>query len=123
MQVSQIIEADEKTFGKEVFGGKVSKVVAVFYADWCPYSKKLLAILPEIARKYGGLVKVVRVKVEDGTGKIVNAEAYKKARIRAYPTIVTFVGGIYIDIARLQHKDFGVNLLQEVEKLILKILG
>ncbi|MCK9225271.1 MAG: thioredoxin [Candidatus Muirbacterium halophilum] len=63
------------------------KVVADFYADWCPPCKKLTPILEKLANKYIGDVQFIKINVDN------NPELSKRFKVSSIPLVVYFKDG------------------------------
>jgi len=77
------------------FGSEVLKldipVVVDFWASWCGPCRIVSPILDELAEKYQGKVKVVKVNVDE------QRELAGRYEIQAIPTLIIFKNGEIID--------------------------
>ena len=78
------IEADEKTFEKEVLKSK-DPVLVDFYALWCGPCRMLAPSLDELSKS--GNIKVVKVNVDN------NQELAARYNVSRIPTLIMFKGG------------------------------
>jgi thioredoxin 1 len=81
-----IVHVTDETFEPEVL--KSDRPVLVdYWAEWCGPCKAIAPILEEIARDYGGKLKVAKLDVD------ANVEVPKKYNIRGIPTLMLFKNG------------------------------
>jgi len=79
--------------------------VVIFYASWCPKSKQLLEIVPEIIQKYQEKVKFLKIEVEGKKkGEITSRKIHDFCKIKDYPVISLFYLGIFLGMV-LSQKD------------------
>jgi len=78
------IEADEKTFEKEVLKSK-DPVLVDFYALWCGPCRMLAPSLDELSKS--GKIKVVKINVDN------NQALAAKYNVASIPTLIMFKGG------------------------------
>src|SRR6266851_3323233 len=80
------IEINQSNFESEVL--KSNQLVLVdFWAEWCGPCKMLAPVLDEIAKEYGGRIKVAKVNVDDNP---TLAEHYG---IQSIPALLYFANG------------------------------
>ena len=75
------VEVREANFEREVLSAGVP-VLADFYAPWSPACRAMERAVEELAERYAGVIKVVRINV-DGAGEL--AELYGVASL---PTLL-----------------------------------
>lgn len=81
----------EKTF-QEVVLAESEQIVAVdFWAEWCGPCRKLSPIIENVAKKYKGKIKFVKVNVDK------NKSLAQKYQIRSIPNVKFFKNGLEID--------------------------
>lgn len=83
---SEVKHVNGSNFKTEVEESKVP-VIVDFYATWCGPCKLLRPNLEQIAREYGGKVKVVKVDVD------TSPDLAKQYGVSRYPTLITFKDG------------------------------
>jgi thioredoxin 1 len=81
-----IVHVTDQTFEPEVLKSDVP-VLVDYWAEWCGPCKAIAPILDEIAREYGGKLKVAKLDVD------ANVEVPKKYNIRGIPTLMLFKNG------------------------------
>ena len=62
-------------------------VLVDYWAEWCGPCKAIAPILEEVAKEYGGKLKVAKVNVDD------NHQIPRKFNIRGIPTLMLFKHG------------------------------
>ena len=81
-----MIDVTDATFENEVL--KTHGLVMVdFWAEWCGPCKSMIPIIEQIAEKYEGALKVVKLNVD------INNLITNKYNIRGIPTILFFHDG------------------------------
>lgn len=78
-----VINADSTTFNKEI--NSTIPVIVDFWAPWCAPCKALSPILEDLATKYDGTVKVLKVNVSE------NQDLAAKYSINSIPFIGIFI--------------------------------
>jgi len=81
-----ISEVDATTFQKEVIDS-AQPVLVAFYADWCAPCKRMDPIIDEVANRFQGKVRVIRVNV-DTSPLLAN-----RYRVQAIPRFLVFKDG------------------------------
>jgi thioredoxin 1 len=81
-----IVHVTDQTFEPEVLKSDLP-VLVDYWAEWCGPCKAIAPILDEIAREYGGKLKIAKLDVD------ANVEVPKKYNIRGIPTLMLFKNG------------------------------
>ena len=76
----------EESFAREVLESKVP-VLLDFGATWCGPCKALEPTLEKLAAQLGDTAKVLKIDADD------SAAIAAKYKVRAVPTLISFVGG------------------------------
>jgi thioredoxin len=79
-------DVTDQSFEQDVL--KSDKPVLVdFWAEWCHPCKMLSPVVSEVAQKYEGKAKVVKLNVDD------NNQTAQRYGIKGIPTLILFNGG------------------------------
>ena len=62
-------------------------VLVDYWAEWCGPCKMIAPILDDVAKEYGGRLKVAKLNIDE------NQETPAKFGIRGIPTLMLFKGG------------------------------
>mgnify|MGYP003524723441 CR=1 FL=1 len=81
-----IVHVTDQTFEPEVLKSDLP-VLVDYWAEWCGPCKAIAPILDEIAKEYGGKLKIAKVNVDD------NGDLAAQYGVRAIPTMLLFKGG------------------------------
>ena len=81
-----VSEVTDATFESEVLKSDVP-VVLDFWAEWCPPCRALAPTFEELAARYEGSVKFVKLNVDE------NSSVPQRFGIKGIPTLIFFDGG------------------------------
>src|ERR671928_654826 len=81
-----VSEVKDDTFESEVLKSDVP-VVVDFWAEWCPPCRALAPTFEELAERYEGSIKFLKLNVDE------NAEVPQRYGIKGIPTLIFFDGG------------------------------
>ena len=85
--MSEIIQhVTEDTFEPSVLKSDVP-VLVDYWAEWCGPCKALAPLLEDLAKDYGGKLKIAKVNVDE------NQQLARKYNIKAIPTLMLFKDG------------------------------
>ncbi|MBI4042520.1 MAG: thioredoxin [Deltaproteobacteria bacterium] len=90
MSSQYITDVTDSTFEKEVLKSDKPTVVD-FWAEWCGPCKAVSPKLDELAKKYNGKVRVVKMNVD------LSTETPARFGIRGIPTLILFKNGENVD--------------------------
>ena len=76
----------DSTFDPEVLKSDLP-VLVDYWAEWCGPSKAIAPMLEEIAKDYGGKIKIAKLNVDE------NSATATKYGIRGIPTLMLFKAG------------------------------
>ncbi|MCJ2555107.1 MAG: thioredoxin [Candidatus Thermoplasmatota archaeon] len=104
-----IIHASDESFEADVLRSEIP-VLVDFYADWCAPCRRLAPVIDELAEKYNGDMRFVKVDVDD------NASLAVQFGVQSIPTLIFFKGGQQVA------KTVGVppkpRLVQEIAQIL-----
>ncbi len=100
-----VIEVTDATFDAEVLQSS-EPVLVDFWATWCAPCKAIAPVVDQLAEKYAGQVKFVKMNSDD------NPRTPARYNIRSLPTLLVFKGG---EIVRQQ---IGAAPAQKIEGLV-----
>ncbi|NLI82134.1 MAG: thioredoxin [Deltaproteobacteria bacterium] len=80
------VDATDRTFQQEVlqFPGSV---LVFFWATWCGYCRSLMPVIGELAKKYAGRIKFVRLQTD------TNQATASRYDVLSLPTLLLFKNG------------------------------
>ncbi|HEU5399260.1 MAG TPA: thioredoxin TrxA [Gammaproteobacteria bacterium] len=82
----QIVHTSDANFDNDVLKSSVP-VLVDYWAEWCGPCKMIAPILDEIAKDYGGKLRIAKVNVDE------NQHVTQKYGIRSIPTLMMFKDG------------------------------
>ncbi|HTQ76873.1 MAG TPA: thioredoxin TrxA [Burkholderiales bacterium] len=86
MSSSGIQHITDASFDPEVLQSEVP-VLVDYWAEWCGPCKSIAPILEDVAKEYGGRLKVAKINVDENQG------VPAKFGIRGIPTLMLFKNG------------------------------
>ncbi|TAK43096.1 MAG: thioredoxin TrxA [Betaproteobacteria bacterium] len=86
MSSSQIEHITDENFEPQVLQSEVP-VLVDYWAEWCGPCKQIAPILDEVAKEYGGRLKVAKINVDE------NRQVPARFGIRGIPTLMLFRNG------------------------------
>lgn len=81
-----IVNVTDASFEEDVLKAE-GAVLVDYWAEWCGPCKMIAPVLEEIAKEYGGQLKVCKLNIDE------NSETPPKFGIRGIPTLMLFKGG------------------------------
>ncbi len=108
--MSKVADVTDGDFEKEVLQSAVPTVID-FWAEWCAPCRQIKPILEDLAVRYDGKVKVVKLNVDE------NPQTMTKYGIRAIPTLLAFKNGTVVQqVQGARPKAFFEEMLQGLLK-------
>jgi len=107
--MSQVPQIPEQSFQKEVTNSPVP-VLVDFHATWCVPCKQLAPVLDEVAKHYGGRLKIVKMDTDEAQDTAV------RLGIMSVPTLVLFKKGQ--EAWRRQSGGSKTALVAELDKVL-----
>lgn len=83
---ADIISVTDSSFEQDVLKSS-SPVLVDYWAEWCGPCKMIAPVLEEIAREYGGRLKIAKLNIDE------NPATPPKYGIRGIPTLMLFKNG------------------------------
>jgi thioredoxin 1 len=103
--MSNITSVSDDSFETEVIASTIP-VLVDFWAEWCGPCKAIAPILQELAQKYDGKLKIVKLDVDS------NPATPPKFGVRGIPTLILFKDG------QVQATQVGLLSKAELESFI-----
>ncbi len=82
----EVVHVTDDSFESEVLQSS-EPVLVDYWAEWCGPCKMIAPVLDEIAAKYSGKVKIVKINIDD------NPNTPPRYGIRGIPTLMLFKNG------------------------------
>ncbi len=108
--MGKVADVTDRDFEKEVLQATVPTVID-FWAEWCAPCRQIKPILDDLATRYDGKVKIVKLNVDE------NPQTMTKYGIRAIPTLLAFKNGTVVQqVSGAKPKAFFEDLVQGLLK-------
>ena len=88
--MAELNEVTDQNFEAEILQAGVPAIVD-FWAEWCAPCRAITPIIQELAGKFEGQIKVVKMNVDE------NPSTPAKYGVRAIPTILAFKDGQVVE--------------------------
>lgn len=108
--MAEVADVNDENFDAEVLQAGVPAVVD-FWAEWCAPCRQIAPIIKELAGKYDGRVKIVKVDVD------ANPNTAGRYGVRSIPTVLGISGG------RVVQQLVGARPKADFEAMIEKLLA
>ena len=87
--MAEILDVTDTTFQSEVLDSETPAIID-FWAEWCAPCRQIAPIVKDLAARYDGKVKVVKMNIDE------NPSTPGKYGVRAIPTVLAFKGGTVV---------------------------
>lgn len=91
--MGKMLDVTDRNFDDEVLKSSIPAVVD-FWAEWCAPCRQIKPVLEELALRYDGKIKVVKVNVDE------NPQTMTRYGVRAIPTLLAFKNGVVVQQAQ-----------------------
>ena len=81
-----IVHVTDSAFAADVLQS-ATPVLLDFWAEWCGPCKMIAPILDDVAKEYGGKLKVAKINIDE------NQQTPAQFGVRGIPTLMLFKGG------------------------------
>jgi thioredoxin 1 len=87
--MAEILDVTDATFESEILKSE-TPVLIDFWAEWCAPCRAIAPIVKDIATRYSGKVKVVKMNIDENPG------TPGRYGVRAIPTVLAFKNGAVV---------------------------
>jgi thioredoxin 1 len=87
--VAEILDVTDATFENEILKSE-TPVIVDFWAEWCAPCRAIAPIVKELAARYSGRVKVVKMNIDE------NQATPGRYGVRSIPTVLAFKNGTVV---------------------------
>lgn len=84
--MADVQQVTDESFEREVLQAELP-VLIDFWAPWCGPCKAIGPVVEDLAKEYGGRLKVVKMNVDD------NPQTPSRYGVRGIPNLILFKGG------------------------------
>jgi thioredoxin 1 len=104
--MAKMLDVTDRDFEQEVLQSTLPTVID-FWAEWCAPCRQIKPILEDLAVRYDGKVKIVKLNVDE------NPQTMTKYGVRAIPTLLAFKNGTVVQqVQGAKPKAFFEELMQ-----------
>ena len=104
--MGKLADVTDKDFDQEVLRSTVPTVID-FWAEWCAPCRQIKPLLEDLAVKYDGQVKIVKLNADE------NPQTMTRYGVRAIPTLLAFKNGQVVQqVQGLKPKAFLEDVIQ-----------
>jgi thioredoxin 1 len=108
--MAEVADVNDKNFEAEVVQSGMPAIVD-FWAEWCAPCRQIAPIIKELAGKYDGKIKIVKLDVD------ANPATAGRYGVRSIPTVLALSGG------RVVQQLVGARPKADFEAMIQKLLA
>ena len=87
--MAEILDVTDATFENEILKSE-TPVLIDFWAEWCAPCRAIAPIVKDLATRYSGKVKVVKMNIDENPG------TPGRYGVRAIPTVLAFKNGAVV---------------------------
>jgi thioredoxin 1 len=87
--MAEILDVTDATFEAEILKSDTPALID-FWAEWCTPCRQIAPLVKDLAARYGGRVKVVKMNIDE------NQATPARYGIRSIPTVLAFKGGAVV---------------------------
>ena len=87
--MAEILDVTDASFENEILKSE-TPVLIDFWAEWCAPCRAIAPIVKDIATRYSGKVKVVKMNIDENPG------TPGRYGVRAIPTVLAFKNGAVV---------------------------
>ena len=88
--MAEVVDVTDQNFEAEILKSEVPAIID-FWAEWCAPCRQIAPIIKDLAGKYDGQVKIVKMNIDE------NPATPGKYGVRAIPTVLAFKGGNVVE--------------------------
>jgi thioredoxin len=104
--MGKLADVTDKDFDQEVLRSTVPTVID-FWAEWCAPCRQIKPIMEDLATKYDGQVKIVKLNADE------NPQTMTRYGVRALPTLLAFKNGEVVQqVQGAKPKSFFEDMIQ-----------
>jgi thioredoxin 1 len=104
--MGKLADVTDKDFDQEVLHAAVPTVID-FWAEWCAPCRQIKPIMEDLATKYDGQVKIVKLNADE------NPQTMTRYGVRALPTLLAFKNGQVVQqVQGAKPKSFFEDMIQ-----------
>lgn len=87
--MAEILDVTDATFESEILKSE-TPVLVDFWAEWCAPCRAIAPIVKDLAARYSGKVKVVKMNIDE------NQSTPGRYGVRSIPTVLAFKNGAVV---------------------------
>ena len=87
--MAEILDVTDATFESEILKSE-TPVLVDFWAEWCAPCRAIAPIVKDLAARYSGRVKVVKMNIDENQG------TPGRYGVRSIPTVLAFKNGAVV---------------------------
>ena len=88
--MAEVAEVTDQSFDEQILSAGTPAIID-FWAEWCAPCRAIAPIIKDIADRYDGKIRVVKMNIDENPG------TPGKYGVRAIPTVLAFKGGNVVE--------------------------